>query len=277
MRVFAVAGMLFTLFFSCTFQHAQVPRLYFRKVENKEALQWASQWEADQHGLALRPDGDGIYPLNRDTVFLFGELRTPAASIRSFLLRSGDGGKTWREVMSPVYGSEVIEMFFHDAHVGWALVGWTTEGPGDLTLYGSKDGGKTWRKISDIPKRHFSGWPISMTFSDGRSGMINVLYDGSGDPRTDGLVTLSTKNGGRSWHETSHLSLDEYERGNKGREKSAERMVTGQDSSQWQLGIDKEVRILRRLDAEEIWSLLCVMPSDFGYSKGEVLVHPVRK
>ena len=277
MRVFAVSGLLFTLIFSCTFQHAQVPRLYFRKVENKEALQWASQWEADQHGLALRPDGDGIYPLNRDTVFLFGELRTPAASIRSFLLRSGDGGKTWREVMSPVYGSEVIEMFFHDAHVGWALVGWTTEGPGDLTLYGSKDGGKTWRKISDIPKRHFSGWPISMTFSDGRNGMIKVLYDGSGDPRTDGLVTLSTKNGGRSWHETSHLSLDEYERGNKGREKSAERMATGQDSSQWRLGIDKEVRILRRLDGEEIWSLLCVMPSDFGYSKGEVLVHPVRK
>jgi hypothetical protein len=274
LRIFAISGMLVTLIFSGTLQHAQVPRVYFRRVENREALRWASQWEADQHGLALRAHGYGIYPLNKDTVLLFGELRTPAASIRSLLLRSDDGGKSWREVMSPVYGSEVIEVFFHDAHVGWALVAWTTEGPGDLALYRSKDGGKSWRKISDIPKRHFSGWPISMRFSDGKNGMIKLLYDGSGDPRTDGLVTLNTKNGGRSWHETSHLALDEYERGNEERKEAEGRMVVGQDSSQWQLlGADGEVRILRRLHSDETWRLLCVMPSHFGYSKGKVLVH----
>ena len=278
MRVFNVSGMLFTLLFSCTFQYAQVPSLYFRKVENKEALEWASQWEADQHGLALRPAGYGIYPLNKDTAFLFGELRTPAASIRSFILRSGDAGKTWSEVMSPVYGSEVIELFFHDAHLGWALVGWTTEGPGDLTLYRSKDGGKSWRKISDIPKRHYSGWPVSMTFSDGRNGVIKILYDGSHDPRTDGLVTLRTRNGGRRWRELSHLSLDQYEKVDKGRKESEDRTVTGRDSSQWELlAAGDEVRILRRLHADETWNLLCVMPSHFGYSKGEVLIHPVRK
>ena len=180
--------------------------------------------------------------------------------------------------MSPVHGSGVIEMFFHDAHVGWALVGWTTEGPGDLTLYGSKDGGKSWQKVSDIPKRHFSGWPVGMTFSDGRNGTINVLYDGTGDPQTDGLVTLSTKNGGRRWDETSHLSLEQYERGNKGREESEERIVTGRDRSQWQLrAADDEVRILRRVHPNESWRLLGVMPSHFRYSKGEVLLHPGRQ
>jgi hypothetical protein len=62
MRVFVfVSAMLFTLLFSCTLQYAQVPRLYFRRVENKKALQWASQWQADQHGLALRLDGYGIW------------------------------------------------------------------------------------------------------------------------------------------------------------------------------------------------------------------------
>jgi hypothetical protein len=269
--------MLFTLIFSCTFQHAQEPRLYFRRVRDKEALLWESQWEADKHGIALHTDAYGIYPLNRDIVFLFGEFRTAAASIRSLLLRSGDGGKTWSEVMSPVYGSAVIELFFHNAHLGWALVAWTTEGTGDLTLYSSNDGGRSWRKISDITKRQFSGWPVSMTFSDGRNGTLKVLYDGSGDPRTDGLITLTTKNGGRSWHEISHLSLDEYERRLKRREASDERMVTGQDGSQWQLvSADEEVRILRRLHADEKWKLLCVMPSHFGYSKGQVLVHPVR-
>jgi hypothetical protein len=278
MRVFDVSGLLFTLLFGCTIQYAQVPSVYFRKVENKEALEWASQWNADQHGLALRPSNYGIYPLNKDTAFLFGELRTPAASIRSFILRSGDAGKTLSEVMSPVYGSEVIQMFFHDAYLGWALVGWTTEGPGDLTLYRSQDGGKSWRKISDIPKRHYSGWPVSMTFSDGRNGVIKILYDGSHDPRTDGLVTLRTKNGGRRWHETSHLSLEQYERENKGRQESEDRIVRGRDSSQWQLlAADDEVRILRRLHADETWSLLCVMPSHFGYSKGQVFLHPVRK
>ena len=278
MRAFAVSGMLFTLIFSCTVQHAQEPSLYFRRVDNKEALRWASQWEADQYGLALHPEGYGIYPLNKDIVFLFGEFRTPAASIRSFLLRSGDGGKRWREVMSPIYGSEVIEMFFHDLHVGWALAGWTTEGPGDLTLFGSKDGGKSWRKISNIPKRHFSGWPISITFSDRRNGMIKILYDGSGDPRRDGLVTLRTGNGGGRWHETSNLSLDEYERGTKGREESEEGVVTAQDSSRWQLrAAPEKLGINRRLHADETWKLVCVMPSHFEYSKGEVLVHPVKK
>lgn len=278
MRVFAASAMFFTLLFSYTLQHAQVPSVYFRKVENKKALEWSSQWGADQHGLALGPSGHGIYPLNKDTAFLFGELRTPAASIRSFILRTGDAGKTWREVMSPVYGSDVIKMFFHDAHVGWALIGWTTEGPGDLTLYGSKDGGKSWRKISQVAKRHFSGWPVSMAFSDGRNGTLKVLYEGTGDPQTDGLVTLNTKNGGRRWRETSRLSMDEYERVNKEREQSKDGVVTGQDRSQWQLlGTDEEVRILRRSRADEAWKVLCVMPSHFGYSKGEVLFQPVRK
>jgi hypothetical protein len=279
MRVFVVvSAMLFALLFSCTLQYAQVPRLYFRKVENNEALRWASQWQADQHGLALRRDGYGIYPLSKDTAFLFGELRTPAASIRSFILRTGDAGKTWREVMSPVYGSEVIEMYFLDAHVGWALVAWTTEGPGDLTLYASKDGRKSWRKISDITKRHFSGWPVSMTFSDQRNGVIKILYEGSVDPRTDGLVTLTTKNAGRSWTEISHLSLAQYEKENREREESEERIVTGRDTSQWRLlAKDDELRILRRLPADETWRLLCVMPSRFGYSKGEVLVRTLQK
>ena len=267
--------MLFTLISSGTLQHAQVPRVEFRKVENRAALQWASQWEADQHGLAL--GSAGIYSLNKDTVFLFGELRTPGASIRSLLLRSGDRGKSWTEVMFPVHGSEVIEVFFHDAHVGWALVGWTTEGPGDLALYKSKDGGNGWRKISDIPKQHHSGWPISMRFSDEKNGMIKLLYDGSGDPRTDGLFTLSTKNGGRKWHETSHLALDVYERGNEERKEAEGRIVVGQDGSQWQLlDDDREVRILRRLHSGETWRVVCVMPSHFGYSKGKVLVHAVR-
>lgn len=273
MHLFRLLGIMFILISSCIFQHAQVPQLYFRKIENKEALEWASQWQAEQHGLALHPYGYGIYPVNKDTVFFFGEFRTSAASIRSFLLRSGDGGKIWREVMLPVYGSEVIEMFFYDAHVGWALVGWTTEGPGDLTLYGSTDGGKNWRKLSNIPKLHFSGWPISMTFSDRRNGVIKILFDESGDPRTDGLLTLSTKDGGRRWHEDSHLSLDQYKRVNKGAE-SEERVVKGKDNSQWQvIGTDKEVRILRRLQADEVWRVVCVIPSRFRYAKGEVLIN----
>lgn len=278
MRVLAASGMFFTLLFSCTLQHAQVPSLHFLRVKNKEALEWASQWEADQHGLELRPAGHGIYPLNKDTAFLFGELRTPAASIRSFILRSGDAGKTWREVMSPAYGSAVIKMFFHDARVGWALVGWTTEGPGDLMLYGSKDGGKSWRKISQIAKRHFSGWPVSMTFNDASNGTLKVLYDGSGDPQTDGLVTLNTRNGGRTWREMSRLSMDEYERVNKQREESKEGVVTGQDRSQWRLlGTDEEVRILRRSHADKTWRVLCVMPNHFGYSEGEVVFSRLRK
>jgi hypothetical protein len=243
------------------------PQLYFRKIENKEALEWASDHEAERNGVELFSGGYKLYPLDKKTAFFFGELRTPAVAIRSFLLRSSDGGKTWRDVMSPVYGSEVSDVFFLDRRSGWALTLWTTEGPGDVNLFGSKDGGMTWRKISDVPKRDHTGQPVAMKFADVKNGEIEMLYENE-------IAVLRTKDGGRTWAESHTISLDEYEKRERETDPSNQGVVQGKDGSQWRLmEKDERVRVLRRMQANETWKELSAIPMSYGYSKGQVLVH----
>jgi hypothetical protein len=83
----------------------RVPTPFCRRDTNKEAAEWALEHEAEEKGLQLFFRGYKLYPLDKETVFFFGELRTPAVSIRSFLFRSADGGKTWRDVMSPIHST----------------------------------------------------------------------------------------------------------------------------------------------------------------------------
>jgi photosystem II stability/assembly factor-like uncharacterized protein len=243
------------------------PQLHFRKIEDKEALEWASDNEAERKGVELFSGSYKLYPLDKETVFFFGELRTPAVSIRSFLLRSGDGGKTWRDMMSPVYGSEVSDVFFLDSRSGWALTLWTTEGPGDVKLFSSKDGGMTWRKVSEVPKRDHTGQPVAVKFADVKNGEIEMLYE-------DEIAVLRTKDGGRTWAESRTVSLEAYEKRKQETDPSGQDIVQGKDGSQWQLmEKDERVRVLRRIQANEAWKEMCAIPMSYGYSKGRILVH----
>src|SRR5262245_44681296 len=243
------------------------PQLYFRKIESKEAAEWASGSEAEKNGLQLSPCGKNIYPLDKETVFFFGGLRTPAVSVRSFLLRSVDGGKTWRDVMAPVHGSDVWDLFFLDSSSGWALTLWTTEGPGEVTLYSSKDGGMRWRRVSNVPKRDHTGMPGALKFDDEKNGEIEMLYENE-------VAVLRTKDGGRTWAESQTISLDEYEKRKRETDLSGQGVVQGKDGSQWRLlEKDEQVRVLRRMQANEDWKELCAIPINYGYSKGRILVH----
>jgi hypothetical protein len=242
------------------------PQLYFRKMQDKEALEWASNNEAEKTGVELFSGDSKIYPLDKETVFFFGDLRTPAVAIRSFLLRSGDGGKTWKDVMSPVYGSEVCDVFFLDGRSGWAMTLWVTESQGDAQIFSSKDGGITWRKVSDVPKRDWTGMPVGMKFADEKNGEIDMLYEND-------LAVLKTKDGGRTWAESHTISLDEYEKRERETDQSEQPVVQGKDGSQWQLAEkDERVRVLRRMKANEVWRELCAIPMNYGYSDGQILV-----
>jgi hypothetical protein len=242
------------------------PRLYFRKIENKEAAEWALEHETEENGLRLFFRGYKIYPLDKETVFFFGGLRTPAVSIRSFLLRSADGGKTWRDAMSPIHGSEVCDVFFLNNRSGWVLVLWTTEGFGEVKLYSSQDGGIRWQKISEVPKRDHTGEPIAMKFVDEKNGEIQMLYEHE-------IAVLTTKDGGRTWAETDAISPDEYEKRRREATISSQEIVQGKDGSQWQLQErEDQVLVLRRADVNEAWNELCAIPMIYGYSKGQVLV-----
>src|SRR5262249_14126336 len=127
--------------------------------------------------------------------------------LRSFLLRTADGGKTWREVMQPVRGSDLTHVAFTDKLHGWALAMWTVEGPGEILLFGTMDGGQTWRQLSEIERSEGhevpDGWPLTMTCRDASKGEIAIAYDpdesASAEEGSFVIETLASSDGGSTW------------------------------------------------------------------------------
>jgi hypothetical protein len=195
-----------------------------------EQIQFRRYPKETLEGVAAEKDllriGFEILPIDKDTIFLYGDLRTAAASIGTFILRSDDAGRSWTESMNPVEGSTVDGIVFSGRESGWALVMWTIEGPGDVSLYRSRDSGKSWKKVSDIPKRHHWGWPNGFTFSDDSNGTVEMFYGDAAGPEIEGLWLLKTADGGRTWRGTRKLSGAEYE---KQRLKSSEAKALSPD------------------------------------------------
>jgi hypothetical protein len=249
--------------------HSKSPQIQFLDSRTEQALLYAAAEKADE-GVHLSVS---IYGLDKNTVFLFGSLKTPAVSIRSLLLRSEDGGRNWREVMTLVTGSDVIRLFFLNKQTGWALLGQTSEGTGPLYLYKTRDSGKSWKKVSSIPKRHYTGWPKGFGFIDERNGRIEMLYDRAAP--TDGFAIMSTSDGGITWQESRSLSLDEYmEKYEKDSEEPSTDHVTARDGSQWKLQeqSNKQISVLRRRRSGREWDIVSTLPSHFGYSDGQVIL-----
>ncbi|HEY8185290.1 MAG TPA: hypothetical protein VIF64_04440 [Pyrinomonadaceae bacterium] len=246
-----------------------------------EQIQFRRYPKETLEGVAAEKDllriGFEILPIDKDTIFLYGDLRTAAASIGTFILRSDDAGRSWTESMNPVEGSTVDGIVFSGRESGWALVMWTIEGPGDVSLYRSRDSGKSWKKVSDIPKRHHWGWPNGFTFSDDSNGTVEMFYGDAAGPEIEGLWLLKTADGGRTWRGTRKLSGAEYE---KQRLKSSEAkalspdIFSAHDGSQWKVEEEGElIHILRRLPADQSWKVICTTPAYFEVSDGKLVGH----
>ncbi len=130
----------------------------------------------------------------RAGIYLYGALSTSARPLRALLLRSTDGGAHWTEVLPRVSDSEVLFLDFFGCE-GRALVGWSTEGPGELQLYVSTNCGATWKRRSKLPKAVWSEWPQHMAWKDGQHATV-WLEDVNGEAP---LHVLTTSNGGRTW------------------------------------------------------------------------------
>jgi len=128
-------------------------------------------------------------------LYLFGRLSAASASLRALLLRSTDGGAHWREVLPEVEHSEVLSVHFMGCQ-GRALVGWITEGPGELSLFASTDCGATWKRRSTLPKAVWSEWWEQVAWSDARRGTVwlSDTAEENTPPRA-----LATQDGGRTW------------------------------------------------------------------------------
>ncbi|MBD3182795.1 hypothetical protein GF312_10920 [Candidatus Poribacteria bacterium] len=249
--------------------NVQISEVEFNTFTNDGIAMFARGWDAEALGvyLSVKPRG-----LNEDVVFLMGALKVPGASIRSVLLRSGDGGETWAEVMTTVTGSDIMDLFFLDKNTGWTLVMETVEGPGNLWIYGTDDGGKTWEWLSKVPKRHYSGQPVDMGFIDEKIGRLEMLYDGASP--ADGFVILATSDGGRSWSEVRSVPLEEYKASLRDEDdyKEYENISTSKNGSQWKLERRENnlLALLWREDEGDEWELKSLIPYEFRFKDGIV-------
>ena len=216
--------------------------------------------EADEFGVDLNVSG--LCAIDQNVAYLFGGVGVAPGALRSFMLQTTDGGKTWHEVMSPVVGSEVTHVAFSDHQHGWALVMWTVEGPGALVLFGSTDEGKTWRQLTEIGRSpgHAvpDGFPLSMTFKSAQKGEIELSYD---DTREE-IETLASGDGGKTWSMVR-------------RETRAEPPTDDRcfDSADWELttrGLGESMTV-RRFDREQKLWRVTTLPTHFKYERRRVV------
>jgi hypothetical protein len=233
---------------------------------------WMSE-QAEEMGVDLSVNG--LRAIDRDVAFFFGGVRVPAGTIRSFLLRTSDGGTSWHEVMTPVLGSELMHVAFSDPQHGWALAQWAVEAAGTMVLFGSTDGGKTWRQLAEIPGAQVrappDGYPLGMTFTSALMGEIELSYSSEPaalDDTREEIVTLATQDGGVTWRmagrETRKSSAAETPPVHHGR---------GFDSTDWTLDPHAagDPIIVRRYDREQDAWQVSTLPSHFRYERGRVL------
>ena len=238
---------------------------------------WMSE-QADEDGVDL--DVTGLSAIDKDVAFLFGGVRVPAGTIRSVLLRTADGGKTWGEVMPPVLGSVLTHVVFADELHGWALAIWSVEGPGTMLLFGSMDGGRTWRELTEIQRSagHAvpDGWPLTINFMDASKGEIAIAYEGESESIEDSsrvIETLVTDDGGSTWNmarrATRALSPEE--------EAAPANRQRGFDDTEWVLEVpsgDEHSITVRRFDRERNRWLSMPLPRHFQYERGRVVSSP---
>ena len=236
--------------------------------------------EAEEFGVDL--EVNGLRAIDKDVAFLFGGIRVPVGTMRSFLLRTGDGGKSWHEWMPPVPGSELIDIAFSDPQHVWALAQWAVEGPGDPQLFSSTDGGKTWRELTYIGRSQGhappgdADIPLRMTFTSALKGeielaLVNDNESTSLDDSQEEVETLATVDGGATWR-----MIRRETRKSSPVETGAAQHVRGFDNTEWELGTPafREPITIRRFDQEQSRWRVTTLPTHFQFQRGRVLTSP---
>lgn len=207
---------------------------------------------------------------------------------RSVALLSEDSGRTWREVMTPVGGSAVSEVFTRGEEV-WALVAFEVEGPGPVEIVHSADAGRTWATLATVKKREPLGVVRGLEFTDAKNGRLMVDFTGMGtEPPYEVQVT---EDGGKTWRVrdpaprpanavpapalTADAFMLQWEGAWTGANTvSADAPVRATDGADWRLGPSAGVSLVieRRAPGRPAWRAVTRLPGSWSRTPAGKLV-----
>ncbi|WP_369161930.1 WD40/YVTN/BNR-like repeat-containing protein [Streptomyces sp. R02] len=180
----------------------------------------------------------GLAAVSRDTAWVAGTFGT--------VLRTTDGGRTWRDVSPPGAG----ELQFRDVEAfdaRRAVVLAIGEGE-DSRVYRTDDGGTTWTETFRNPDAR--AFYDCLTFFDPRHGLA------MSDPVDGKFRILSTRDGGRSWTVLPDTGMPPALEGEAGFAASGQCLVSSGPRDVWlATGGAARARVLHSADRGRTWTV----------------------
>ncbi len=177
------------------------------KWRRDEMRRLQDRWDRIQPDIVLHLSDSKIASIG-DQVYLGGSYRTSAASYRSVLLKSNDGGRSWKELDIWMSCSEVDDIFFYDEDHHWFITCWSIEGAqAPYHVFRSQDGGESWtRSKRSLPNPNHIETSLSFirqrSFQNPRDGVMSFLS-------TTGILgTYTTHDGGINWRLLKSEKID---------------------------------------------------------------------
>ena len=119
----------------------------------------------------------------------------------STMLRTLDGGNTWKSVESPV-DTPLIAVHFVSSEIGWVLTQ-------DASFLSTTDGGKTWQVLNETSKPIISGYDQNSQPIEEACELYTAHFQGFGEGWAAGKegVILHNKDGNTIWRHQKERNL----------------------------------------------------------------------
>jgi hypothetical protein len=231
---------------------------------------WVDQILTDEIGLEL----SGIHGINEKAVLIYGGFAV-GGFFRSLVLRSDDGGKSFREVMVPEELSYTSEIFFSAGGIGWAVVKRCPEGIESANLYQTQNSGSDWHKAGALPNHGQGSYDtLGLRFSDVNHGEIwaeNLRIDEKGTEHIE-FCLCRTTDGGQTWQWTDMCCQEDDFDFNWIKPD----ISTASNGTQWRKTLSKGdgdpqwIGLQRRRPGEIKWETVALIPRKFKYDNGHL-------